>query len=271
MHAKRYGPWAIVAGGSEGIGEHFARLLAKDGINILLAARNEQRLQTCAARIRESFGVEVRTLPVDLATHEGVEELMSAASDLEVGLLVCNAGADYGNCDFLDATSSRSEQLINLNVLGPTLLCHHFGRAMRERGRGGLILVGSLSGNAAHAGATTYSGAKAYLQRFAEGLWHELSAHGVHVLSFVVSLTKTPAMIRHGLSADHPDFPAAEAADVAQDGLDHLPFGPVHYANNRAAFAATLNALPRGEAVIMMSRAVKGMFRHSAVSSHSNL
>src|SRR5262249_32953519 len=89
-------------------------------------------------------------------------------------------------------------QIIRLNVLGPTVLCHHFGTRMRSRERGGIILVNSLDGCAGGANVTAYSASKAFEQILDEGLWYELKPFGVDVLSYVIGNTRTPPITRHG-------------------------------------------------------------------------
>ena len=87
----RYGPWALVAGASEGIGEQFARRLAERGLALLLIARRGEVLDTLAADLRSEYGVEVRTLAADLGAPDATERIVAASEGLEVGLLVYNA------------------------------------------------------------------------------------------------------------------------------------------------------------------------------------
>ena len=115
--------------------------------------------------------------------------------------------------------------MVRLNTVGQTLLAHHFGTKMAARGRGGIILMGSLAGNAGSPSVIPYAGAKAFSQIFSEGLWWELKQHGVDVLHVVVGSTDTPAMARLGIvfrqnAADQPEA-------VARHALANLAKGPV--------------------------------------------
>ncbi|UCZ60706.1 SDR family NAD(P)-dependent oxidoreductase [Mycolicibacterium phocaicum] len=230
---QQYGPWAVIAGGSEGVGAEFAALLARAGINLVLIARKAEPLQATATRCRE-LSVEVRELAVDLTTDEGVDQIISATADLEVGLLIYNAGANTHSAEFLDGDLAAFQRVIDLNVTTPLRLVHHFGALMRERRRGGVMLVGSLTGYLGSARHTVYGGVKAFTRIFAEGLWLELREHNVHVLELVLGLTRTPAMERVGLNFDVPGMPVSDPADVAREGLANLANGPVHIVSAHA-------------------------------------
>jgi short-subunit dehydrogenase len=229
-----YGPWAVVAGGSEGVGAEFARLLATAGINLVLIARKPGPLEQTAERCRD-LGAEVRTLAVDLTAAGTVDRIAAVTSDLEVGLLVCNAGADSAAAPYVDSEPRHVERLIALNITMPLALVRLFGGPMRDRGRGGILLTGSLSGDAGQAHHAVYGATKAFTRVFAEGLWAELAGHGVDVLELVLGLTRTPAMERLGVPFDLPGVPVSEPADVAYEGLAMLASGPVRYAGDTAA------------------------------------
>ena len=244
----KYGPWAVVAGGSEGVGAEFARLLASSGVNLVLVARKPGPLEKAAADCRE-LGVEVRTLATDLVESSAVAELTSLTEGLEVGLLIYNAGANTCSAEFLDAELTDFQKVIDLNITTMMALVHHYGRAMRERRRGGILLVGSMSGYLGSVRHTVYGGVKAYGRIFAEGLWLELREYNIDVTELVLGVTRTPAMERVGLNFDVPGMRVAEPADVAREGLDHLGDGPVHVAGGNAEDVARRNDPDRAKVV----------------------
>lgn len=248
MSYPKYGPWAVVAGGSEGVGAEFARLLAGSGINLVLVARKPGPLETTAADCR-ALGVEVRTLATDLTTSAAVETLTALTDGLEVGLLIYNAGANTCSAEFLDAELSDFQRVIDLNITTMMALTQHYGRLMRERRRGGILLVGSMSGYLGSVRHTVYGGVKAYGRIFAEGLWLELREYGVDVLELVLGVTRTPAMERVGLNFDVPGMRVAEPADVAREGLEQLPHGPVYVAGGNAGDVARRNDPDRATVV----------------------
>ncbi|MDH6245099.1 SDR family NAD(P)-dependent oxidoreductase [Mycobacterium sp. OTB74] len=222
----KYGPWAVIAGGSEGVGAEFARQLAQAGINLVLVARKPGPLAETAAGCRE-LGVEVRELALDLLDPEAVSRLTEATSDVEVGLLIYNAGANTVRSAFLDAPLEDFQRVIDLNVTAMLALVQHFARLMRDRRRGGVLLVGSMAGAYGSYAQSIYTGVKAFGRLFAESLWLELREFGVDVLELVLGVTRTPAMERAGLNFDVPGLRVSLPADVAAEGLAHLSDGPV--------------------------------------------
>ncbi|WP_040858899.1 SDR family NAD(P)-dependent oxidoreductase [Nocardia niigatensis] len=249
-----YGPWAVIAGGSEGVGAEFARQLAATNINLVLAARKPEPLAETGEACRE-LGVDVRTLAVDLVDG-GVDEIIRATADIEVGLLICNAGANTHSMEFLDGDADEFQRVIDLNITATLALVRHFGRAMRDRRRGGILLVGSLAEFAGSVRHTTYGGSKAFLRIFAEGLWLELRDHGVHVLELILGVTRTPAMARVGLNFDAPGLTVSEPADVAREGLAHLADGPVRIVSGNMESVARRLDPDRAKVVLEGHRAV---------------
>ncbi|MGW4126146.1 SDR family NAD(P)-dependent oxidoreductase [Nocardia sp. NPDC004711] len=231
---KHYGPWAVIAGGSEGVGASFASQLADAGVNLVLIARKPEPLAQAAAQAREK-GVEVRTLALDLTRKSSIDEIISATSDLDVGLLIFNAGANSYGSEFVLGDLDRFQTVIDLNITAQLALVRHYGALMRAAGRGGLLLVGSMSGYIGGFHQGIYGGVKAFGRIFAESLWLELREHGVDVLELVLGVTRTPAMERAGLNFDIPGMTVSDPDDVAREGLAHLADGPVWIAGGNAA------------------------------------
>ena len=124
---KRFGPWAVVTGASSGIGEAFARQLAAKGIHLVLVARREDRLQRLSAELGKSHGIETRIVPVDLAGDDFLPVVEQATNDLEIGLLVNNAGV-LSSGRFLDHDLQDELNQLNLNTRAVLVLAHYFGR-----------------------------------------------------------------------------------------------------------------------------------------------
>lgn len=246
---SNYGPWAVIAGGSEGVGAEFARRLAAAGINLVLVARKPEPLEHTAEDCR-GHGVEVRTLAADLTDSAAVDQVIEATAELTVGLLIYNAGANTCSEEFLDGKLSDFASVINLSITTMMRLVQHYGHGMRERRRGGILMVGSMAGYLGSARHTVYGGVKAFGRIFAEGLWLELREHNVDVLELVLGVTRTPAMQRVGLNFDVPGMKVAEPADVAREGLEQLPHGPVHIAGGNAADVERRNNPDRAKVVL---------------------
>jgi short-subunit dehydrogenase len=249
----------LIAGGSEGVGVSFARKLAADGINLVLVARKPEPLAETAESVAGEFGVAVRTLSFDLTAPDAVEQVRKITDDVEVGMLIYNAGTDNVARDMLDRSLAAAERVIALNVLGQTRFVHHYGSAMRARGRGGIILVGSLLAYAGGGGMSVYAAAKSFSHTLAKGLWYEMQPHGVDVLGLVLSATKTPAAYRLGLKMDDPVIVASEPDLVAQEGLERLGKVPLWIVSEAADFAAYIKSLSDAEAVELVSRSAREM------------
>jgi uncharacterized protein len=250
----KYGPWALIAGASEGIGASLADQLAARGIDLVLIARNGPLLDQVAARARDEHGVQTRVLVQDLTDPDAAARVGEATEGLDVGLMVYNAGASDRTSEFLDNEVEYSLTQIKLDCIGPIALAHHFGRAMRDRGRGGIVLVASLACVAGSATLAVYSAVKAFQHNFAEGLWAELRPHGVDVCCTPLGMTYTPAFARMGIDYDPQSHMLPD--DVAREILENIGNGPVHVVgeNNRAV-ASQVWPIDRRSLVEMMSAA----------------
>jgi short-subunit dehydrogenase len=256
---QQYGPWALIAGGSEGIGLAFAQQLAAAGINLLLIARRSEPLQAAREQLLRDYPVEVRIQTLDLTAADLEEQLADITGGLDIGLLIYNAGAIHGAGLFLDEPLEKAHKLIQLNCLGPTIFCHQLGNAMRQRRRGGIILMSSLSGLTGGAYIGAYAASKSFDIILAESLWAELAPCGVHVLGLIAGATDTPAMAASGINFEPGD--AMDPMVVAQEGLAQLPHGPLHVAGdgNRAG-AAILRGEDRRQSVSLMSAGSAGLY-----------
>lgn len=178
---QRYGPWAVVTGASSGIGRGLATQLAAVGLGVVLVARRDGLLEDLAAGLQTSYGSPVRVLPADLSTQQGVRLVAEHTGDLDVGLIVAAAG--FGTSGpFLAADRHVEQEQLALNCAAVLGLCLSFAPRLASRGRGGIVLMGSLVGRQGTPGASSYAASKAYVQTLAEGLYAELRPHGVDVL-----------------------------------------------------------------------------------------
>jgi short-subunit dehydrogenase len=259
--ADKYGPWAVVAGASVGIGAEFCRQIAAEGVDVVLVSRRVDRLESLAAELEAQHGVRTRVAGIDLAAPGAEAELFAATSGLDVGLLVYNAGADSLNTYFLDVPAEEWHGMLRRNCTVPLLASHHYGAAMVERKRGGILLVTSGAAWAGGGRLTTYGGTKAFDLVFGEGLWAELRRDGVDVLSLVVGATDTPALRasleKFGVTVDDlaEMSELADAGDVAREGLVHLGDGPTWQVGvPDGGGPSLLGTLPRRQAVELMTQ-----------------
>ncbi len=225
--AEKYGPWVLITGGSDGIGLAFAHRLADEGMKLILVGRSETKLAAAAAEL-QAKGAECVTASVDLAAPDACQQIASAVGNREVGLLVTNAGADSINARFLDQDIAEWDVLATININTTMRLAHHFGRAMRIRQRGGMILISSGACYGGMFGLSVYCASKGFVLNFAEGLWAELRHDHVDVLTMVLGQTDTPSY-RATLEKSGQPLPEnwARPQDVAGTALAQLPHGPI--------------------------------------------
>ena len=133
---QKYGSWALVTGASSGIGQEFARQLAAKGLNVAVAARRKARLDTLENELQQKFGVQARAIAVDLTAPDFLDVIQNSTADLEIGLLVNNAGFGVPGAFLKQSMASRTN-IVQLNVTAPMQLAYHFGQQMSQRGRGG--------------------------------------------------------------------------------------------------------------------------------------
>ena len=177
----KYGGWALITGSSQGIGKGFARRLASEGFDLVMTARRPDILEASANEIAEEFGVQTRTLALDMTAVGAIEEIQRFVQDLEIGFLINNV-AFSKPAPFLDLSESNISKQIYCNVEVVAKLSHHFGRMMRERDRGAIINVSSRTGELAMPYFAMYCATKSFINLLTESLWFELKDSNVDVV-----------------------------------------------------------------------------------------
>lgn len=195
---QRYGPWALVTGASSGIGAEFARQLASMGLNVVLAARRKALLDGLGEELKRQFSIQTRTAVVDLSEESAVATLERAVADLDIGLVISNAGT--GNPGrFLDENHEEQLARFRLNALSHLNIAYLFGQRMVRRGRGGLVLGGAMGAINGIPFMATDAAAKALVQSLGESLHVEFARQGVEVMTLVVPPTDTAIILKFGL------------------------------------------------------------------------
>jgi short-subunit dehydrogenase len=265
---RQFGPWGFVAGSTTGTGLALSNELAARGLNVIMLARNADRLMQQASEVRDQHGVEVRELVGDLADPDIGTVVAGATDDLEVGLLIYNATVPlFGR--FLECSLDHHVQSVAVNCAAPVVLCHLFAPRMVQRGRGGIGIVGSNAATQGSINFSTYSAGKAFEWILAESLWAELGDHGVDVCTVLSGPIASPSYLEYqkGLDAslcNRPDSPdlldrararlmdPSTPRQVAVALLEGLGRGPVCYAHPLDEdVSRTCFALPRTEAVAL--------------------
>ncbi|HET9891329.1 MAG TPA: SDR family NAD(P)-dependent oxidoreductase [Mycobacterium sp.] len=221
INAHQFGPWAVVTGASSGIGREFAHQIADAGINVVLVARRLAVLQDLGAALARDYGVDYRAVSVDLSDPGMLTPIAEATNDIDVGLLVSNAGAALPG-PFLDSDVQAQRAILRLNTAAHLGLTHHFGERLAQRGRGGIVLVSALGAihgvpYMAHSAAT-----KAYVTSLGAGLHVELAKHGVHVTVLHPGPTRTPVLAELGLDPDKMPISPMAPDDCVRETLRAL-------------------------------------------------
>ena len=217
----RYGEWALVTGASAGIGAEFARALARDGVSCVLTARRADRLQALATELEATASVQTRVVPLDLSTPDGADRLVDAVADLDLAVVVANAG--YGLAGrFEQQDVRRLREMVELNCVAPVVTINRLLPRLRARGRGAIIVVGSIAGHQPLPFNAVYSATKAFDLCFGEALWAELQGSGIDVLVVEPGPTETEFQQVAGESP-HPGEPPAQVVGIALNALGSQP------------------------------------------------
>lgn len=230
---------AIVTGASTGIGLEIAKLAAAEGYDLIVAA--DTPFVDSGAGLK-GLGVEVASIEADLSTEAGVRQLLDAAGDRPVDVLVANAGHGLGDA-FLAQDPKDWTHVINTNVTGTLLLIQPVLRKMVERGAGKVLIVGSIAGHVAGSFHAVYNGSKAFIDSFAAAIGNEIKDSGVTVTCLKPGATETEFFHRAGMD----DTKVGQArkddpADVARTGWDAMNDGEaavVHGLKNKAQVLAS--------------------------------
>lgn len=256
----RYGPWAIVAGASTGLGAEFAMQLAAKGLSVVLIARRADLLSSLAAKLSADYGVQARPISLDLTRPDATSIITAATDDIEIGLLIYNAGLSVVGSFFTQPLEEHLRE-IDTNCRAPLALVYSLGQRMLARKRGGIVLMSSLSAVQGSALIANYAATKSYNLILAEGLWDELREHGIDVLACSASSIDTPSYQTNAPSRPSP-VAAMTPRAVAAETLAALGRQPsvIPGRTNRLAAFFMRRILPRRAAITLMGRTMRAMY-----------
>lgn len=193
QEAHGHRPWALITGGSSGMGLEYARQLAEAGCNLLLVSNQETELEQAAANLRQDNAIQVVPHYQNLATETAAEELFAfcQSQNLPIDILINNAGMFFFE-ELTTENESKALTMMRLHIFTPTHLCVLFGEAMKKRGYGYIVNMSSMAAKLPCPGITVYSASKAYLKSFGKSLYFEMQPYGVGVTTVCPAAIATP-------------------------------------------------------------------------------
>ena len=229
---------AIVTGASSGIGREIAMLAAAEGYDLIVAA--DEPFVDAAAGVPAEAAVE--TVEADLSTPAGIETLLSVAAGRDIDVLVANAGHGLGH-GFLDQSVADWRHVIDTNITGTLLLLQPVLKQMLARGRGRVLITGSIAGHLAGSFQAVYNGTKAFIDSFAAAIGDELKDSGVTITCLKPGATDTKFFERAGmLDTKVGQAKKDDPAEVAKTGWEAMKAGEhavVHGLKNKAQVLAS--------------------------------
>ena len=221
LDKKRFGPWALVTGASSGIGKEFARQIAASGIHVALVGRREPLLRTVGAECTRASGVQHRIIPLDLSEPDFLPVLADATRDLDVGLVVSNAGTGNPG-EFLKLDRQLHQATLRVSTMAHLDITHHFGAKLAKRRRGGLILAGAMGAENGVPCMANDGAAKAYVHSLGEALHYEFKPLGVYVTVLAAGFTNTAVLEKFGLDPKTMPMKPMSVEQCVSEGLSGL-------------------------------------------------
>ena len=219
---KRYGKTALVTGASAGIGAAFAEYLASEGLNLVLVARREKRLQQLKQELEAKYPVSVLIIVQDLSLHDAADRVCEQLQDAQctVSILINNAG--FGSCGkFPELNLEQELAMVDLHCRLPVALTHKLLPGMQKDNKGAVIMLSSVLGQIPTPYMTTYAATKAFDLFFAEGLYEEFRGTGIDVIAVSPGYTRTEFQGVAGKNQKTP-VPVAEPLDVVKATFEAL-------------------------------------------------
>src|SRR6266436_2507809 len=218
LDKHRFGPWALVTGASSGIGKELTRQLAANGLNVVIAARRIDLLRELGDGIEREFSVQFRAVQADLSEEDSIDKIKDVTRDLDIGLIVSNAGAVKAG-EFMTMPLKDLHDQISINVVAHMELVRYFAPRLVKRARGGVMLVGAMGASIGIPYIANPSATKAYILALGEALHLELEKHGVAVTVLTPGLTDTAAVPEIMVDPGALPMKPMSVAQVASEGI----------------------------------------------------
>jgi len=263
----KYGPWAVIAGSAEGLGEAWSLALAQKGMNLIMVDHQENKLQSLSQSLQNDYNIETIPLVIDLSDPESADKIMKLSSKVNCGLLIYNAAYSLIK-PFISHTSEELSQFIGINTHTQLQLVHAFARQLVEKDRGGgVILMSSLAGLIGMQLVAPYAATKAFTWNLAEAISHELKPHNIDVMACIAGATSTPAYVKTNPSYGTIKPLVMKSEDVVEAALKKLGRKTLFIPgfNNRFNYWILTRVLPRKMSSRLANNTIKKMYAHSTL------
>jgi short-subunit dehydrogenase len=216
LNKEQFGPWALVTGASSGLGLEFARQLARSGFKLVLAARRIDLLENLGKHLQREYGIDYRTLGIDLSEPDFIKTIEAATHDLDIGLVISNAGTGKPGA-FLNHSHDHLRRIMRLNAASHLDLTYHFGQRLAKRGKGGVLLISAMGATHGLPYMASDAASKSFVASLGAGLHLEFKKLGLNITSVLIGPTDTPIIDTFGLDiAKMPVKPMTVERTVAE-------------------------------------------------------
>lgn len=260
----KYGPWAIIAGSAEGLGEAWSVTLARRGLNLVMVDNQKEKMESLAEKIRADHRIKTSTLHLDLSGEEAAQKIMDHCRALDCGLLVYNAA--YSKVKpFMLNTDEDFMGYASINTYTQLKLVHAFSaRLIEKKKAGGIILMSSLAGLIGMQQVASYAATKAFAWNLAEALHHEMKPDHIDVMACIAGATSTPAYLATNPKYGRIKPKVMDPASVTEEAIRKLGKKARHIcgSSNRMNYFILTRILPRKMATSMANRVMKKMYDH---------
>lgn len=221
IDVKKFGPWAIITGASSGIGKEYALQLAKNGFNLVIVARRLGLLEEQSTILKDKFGIECEVIQLDLSKPKAESIIIEKTSQLDIGLLVSNAGVGRPG-RFNERNIEELTEILHLNAMSHVWLAHHFINKFLDRGRGGILFNGAMGATNGVPFMAFESGTKSFLKGFSKSINWELSKKNIHVTLIETPPTETPVLEKLGFTEQNIPSKPISTEQYVRESLDAL-------------------------------------------------
>ena len=260
----KYGPWVIVIGAAEGLGEAYCIALAKRKMNLVMVDNRSDELKTLSIQLKKEYGILTQTLHLDLKDKDATKIILKAVNELDIGLLIYNAA--YSQIKpFVNYTTEELDAFLTINAGTQMQLVHAFAKKLITRKKaGGIILMSSLAGLIGMQLVAPYAATKAFTWNLAEALNYELKQHNIDVMACISGATATPTYLKSNPKYGFIKPLVMQSETVAEAALNKLGKKTLFIPgfSNRLNYFILTRLMPRKMAASVANKTMGEMYAH---------